>query len=162
MATAIFKSVYFQRSQKAFISVRYNYSHFKTDSSSQYSRDYFHTTELWGGYNFGKLQVMAFVPYLSIHKFGDDGSVNSSGLGDTTVLGNYQVFSITKMGTETKSSITNTLWLGGGIKFPTGQSTVDVADLEFTVGDFAAHPVPEAQITSSMPCTTSSWATMEL
>jgi len=125
---------------KAFISVRYSYAHFKTDSSSQYSRDYFHTTELWGGYNFGKFQVMAFVPYLTIHKLSDDGDVNTSGLGDVTVLGNYQVFSKTKNGTDTKSSISNTLWLGGGIKLPTGQSTVDVTDLEFTVGDFSGTP----------------------
>jgi len=125
---------------KAFVSVRYTYSHFKTDSSSQYSRDYFHTTELWGGYNFGKFQVMAFIPYLSIHKLSDDGDINSTGLGDITVLGNYQVFSKTKNGTETKSSISNTLWLGGGIKLPTGQSTVDVTHLEFTVGDFSGTP----------------------
>ncbi len=125
---------------KAFVSVRYSYSHFKTDSSSQYSRDYFHTTELWGGYNFGKVQVMAFVPYLSIHKLSDDGDVNSSGLGDITVLGNYQVFSKTKNGTETQSAITDILWLGVGIKLPTGQSTVNVTDLDFTVGDFSATP----------------------
>ena len=123
---------------KAFVSVRYSYFHFKTDSGSQYSRDYFHTTELWGGYNFGKVQVMAFVPYLSIHKSGDDGSVNTRGLGDITLLGDYQIFSKTKNGSETKRSISNTLWLGGGIKLPTGKSTVDVDDLEFTVGDFTA------------------------
>jgi hypothetical protein len=125
---------------KAFVSVRYSYSHFKTDSSSQFSRDYFHTTELWGGYNFGKFQVMTFVPYLTIHKLSDDGDVNSSGLGDITVLGNYQVFSKTKNGAETKSAITNILWLGGGIKLPTGLSTVNVSNLSFTVGDFSATP----------------------
>lgn len=125
---------------KAFVSVRYSYSHFNTDSSSQYSRDYFHTTELWGGYNFGKFQVMAFVPYLYIHKAGDDGNVNSSGIGDITVLGNYQVFSKTKNGSETTSSISNELWLGGGIKLPSGKSAVDVADQEFTVGDFSGTP----------------------
>ncbi len=125
---------------KAFVSVRYSYSHFKTDSSSQYSRDYFHTIELWGGYNLGKFQVMAFVPYLSIHKLSDDGDVNTTGLGDITVLGNYQIFSKTKIGTETKSSITNTLWLGGGIKLPTGASAVDVGHLDFTVGDFSSTP----------------------
>jgi hypothetical protein len=123
---------------KAFVSVRYSYFHFKTDSGSQYSRDYFHTAELWGGYNFGKVQVMTFAPYLSIHKSGDDGTVNTTGLGDITVLSNYQIFSKTTNGTETQSSVTNTLWLGGGIKLPTGQSKVDVNDREFTVGDFTA------------------------
>jgi len=64
---------------KAFLSVRYSYSHFNTDSTSQYSRDYFHTTELWGGYNLGKIQVIAFVPYVSIHKLSDDGDSNDEG-----------------------------------------------------------------------------------
>ncbi len=125
---------------KAFLSVRYSYAHFKTDSSSQYSRDYFHTTELWGGYKFGKFQVMAFIPYLSIHKLSDDGDINTTGLGDITVLGNYQIFSKTKNGSENKGSINNTLWIGGGIKFATGASTVNVTDLDFTVGDFSATP----------------------
>ena len=125
---------------KAFLSVRYTYTHFKTDSSSQYSRDYFHTTELGAGYNAGQFQVMAWVPYLSIHKRSDDGDVNTNGLGDITVLGNYPIFSMTTNGTQTKSSITHILRLGGGIKLPTGQSTVDVTNLGFTVGDFSATP----------------------
>lgn len=120
----------------AFFGVRYTYAHFKTDSSSQFSRDYFHTTEIWGGYKIGKFQVMAFVPYLSIHKLSDDGDVNSTGLGDITLLGNYQVFS--KANSDSK--FTNALWLGGGIKFATGQSSVDISDPGFTVGDFSSTP----------------------
>ncbi len=124
----------------AFFGVRYTYSHFKTDSGSQYSRDYFHTTELWGGYKVGKVMVMAFVPYISIHKLSDDGDINSSGLGDITLLGNYEIYSKTKSGSENKKSISNTLWLGGGIKFHTGQNIVDVNDPGFTVGDFSSTP----------------------
>jgi hypothetical protein len=120
----------------AFIGVRYTYAHFKTDSSSQFSRDYFHTTEIWGGYRMGKFQVMAFVPYLSIHKLSDDGDVNSTGIGDITVLGNYQVLSKT----NSSSTFSNVLWLGGGIKFATGQSKVDTEDPGFTVGDFSSTP----------------------
>jgi hypothetical protein len=124
----------------AFFGVRYTYSHFKTDSGSQYSRDYFHTAEIWGGYKIGKFQIMAFVPYISIHKLSDDGDINSSGLGDITLLGNYALYSKTKPGSETKRSFTNTLWVGGGIKFHTGQSIVDVRDPAFTVGDFSQTP----------------------
>src|SRR5271170_6250708 len=89
----------------AFFGIRYTYSHFKTDSGSQYSRDYFHTTELWGGYKVGKFMVMAFVPYISIHKLSDDGDINSSGLGDITLLGNYQVYSKTRPGSDSKKTI---------------------------------------------------------
>ena|SRR5579859_2999719 len=126
----------------AFFGVRYTYSHFDTEVplQSQFSHDYFHSTELWGGYKIGKFQVMAFVPYLSIHKLSDDGDINSSGLGDITLLGNYQVYSKTKNGSETKRSISNTLWLGGGLKFHTGQSTMNVNDPAFTVGDFSQSP----------------------
>jgi hypothetical protein len=125
---------------KAFVGVRYSYAHFQTDSSSQFSRDYFHTTEIWGGYNFGKVQVMAFVPYLSIHKLSDDGVINSSGIGDITLLGSYQLFSKTKAGSETKASVTNSLWIGGGIKLHSGQSEVDVQNADFTIGDFSGTP----------------------
>ncbi|MBS1951849.1 MAG: hypothetical protein OJF59_001498 [Cytophagales bacterium] len=124
----------------AFAGVRYSYSTFNTDSGSQYSRDYFHTTEIWGGYKRGKFQVMAFIPYLSIHKRSDDGVVNSSGLGDITILGNYQLMSNAKPVSENGRYFAHTLWAGGGIKLKTGQSAVDVNDHCFSVGDFTGTP----------------------
>jgi hypothetical protein len=124
----------------AFVGIRYTYSHFSTDSSSQFSRDYFHTTEIWGGYQFKKWQVMAFVPYVSIHKLSDDGVINSTGLGDITLIGNYQLYSKTTLGNEHRASVTNSLWAGGGIKLATGHSVVDVNDPDFTIGDFSGTP----------------------
>lgn len=124
----------------AFVGVRYSYTHFKTDSGSQYSRDYFHTTEVWGGYKHGKWQFMAFVPYLSIRKTSDDGTVNSSGIGDITVLVNYQLFSKTRPVSEQRRNFANMIWVGGGVKLPTGTSNVDVTDPDFTVGEFTNTP----------------------
>lgn len=124
----------------AFVGVRYSYTHFKTDSGTQFSRDYFHTTELWGGYKVGRWMAMAFVPYVAIHKRSDDGDVNSSGLGDITLLANYRAFSVTTPGDVGRTSVTNALWIGGGIKFHTGQSRVDLQDPAFTVGDFTQVP----------------------
>ncbi|MBS1490730.1 MAG: hypothetical protein JSS93_09395 [Bacteroidetes bacterium] len=124
----------------AFVGVRYSYANFKTDSGSMFSRDYFHTTEVWGGYKRGKFQAMVFVPYISIHKNNDDGGVNSAGLGDITVLGNYLVFSKTTSVTDGKRYFGNVLWVGGGIKLATGQSKVDVTDHCFSVGDFTGTP----------------------
>ncbi len=126
----------------AFIGVRYSYSNFNTLSTdgTQFSHDYFHTTEIWGGYKVGKFQIMGFLPYITSHKLSDDGDINKSGIGDLLVLGNYEMFSVTKVGSESQKSLSNALWLGGGIKFHTGQSTVDVNDPDFTVGDFSSTP----------------------
>lgn len=124
----------------AFFGIRYSYSHFKTDSGSQYSRDYFHTTELWGGFKRGKFQVMAFVPYIAIHKLSDDGIVNTSGLGDITVLANYELYSHATKLSDGKPYLSNALWIGGGIKLPTGKSLVNVDDPDFTVGGFTDTP----------------------
>ncbi len=124
----------------AFVGVRYSYSYYKTDSGSQFSRDYFHTMELWGGFKKGKFQFMAFVPYIAVHKLSDDGVINSSGIGDITLLGNYQLFSKVTSVTEDKRYFGNVLWIGGGVKLPTGQSTVDVNDPDFTVGEFTNTP----------------------
>jgi hypothetical protein len=61
---------------KAFVGFRYSYSGFKSrvkNEPSEFSRDNFQTMELWGGYNFKKLQVMTFVPYVMSRKVSDDG-----------------------------------------------------------------------------------------
>ncbi|MGC4021711.1 MAG: hypothetical protein QM734_07090 [Cyclobacteriaceae bacterium] len=125
---------------KAFVGVRYSYSQFKTDSGSQFSRDYFHTTEVWGGFKTGRFQAMVFIPYISIHKSSDDGVVNTTGLGDITLLGNYLLFSKTTAATEGKRYFGNVLWVGGGVKLRTGQSEIDVKDPAFTVGEFTNTP----------------------
>ena len=124
----------------AFVGVRYSYTHFNTLSTdgSQFSHDYFHTTEIWGGYKIGKVQVMAFVPYITSHKSSDDGIINNSGLGDILLLSNYQIFSHDE--SKNGKAYNNSLWLGGGIKFQTGASTVDIDDPAFTVGDFTSTP----------------------
>lgn len=124
----------------AFVGVRYTYTHFNTLSSDgdQFSHDYFHTTEIWGGYKAGKFQVMAFVPYVVSHKSSDDGIIDNAGLGDVLLLSNYQIFSFDEP--KNGKAYNNTLWLGGGIKFKTGASEVDVTDPAFTVGDFTSTP----------------------
>lgn len=124
----------------AFFGVRYSYSRFKTDSSSQFSRDYFHTTEIWGGYKIGRWQAIAFIPYLDIHKTSDDGVVKKSGLGDITFLLNYQLLSNRRDTIGGRSSLVHTLLVGGGIKAKTGQSLVDLKDPDFSIGDFTHTP----------------------
>jgi hypothetical protein len=124
----------------AFIGARYSYTDFKTDSGSQFSRDYFHTTEIWGGYRHGKWQGLLFVPFISIHKTGDDGAIDQSGLGDITLLVNYELFSRIQPATNDTKYFANTIYVGGGVKLPTGHSNVEVGDPDFTIGDFTNTP----------------------
>src|SRR5258706_5436942 len=70
---------------KGFIGYRYATSqfnsHLRTDAT-QFSHDYYKTMEAWGGYNFGKFQVMAFMPYVFSLKVRDDCITTSNGAGD--------------------------------------------------------------------------------
>lgn len=117
---------------KKFIGIRYQFRKFKTvmaDDASQYSRDYFKTMELCGGWNFGKKwQVMAILPYHFIHQVSDDGVTNNQGPGDVAFLVNYKVFSRNSMSARHKM-ITQDFWLGTGIKLPTGKFKVDETEL---------------------------------
>jgi hypothetical protein len=126
----------------AFVGMRYTYSHFNTLSSdgTQFSHDSFYTTELWGGYKIGKVQLMGFVPYVQSHKVGDDGNQHTNGLGDIMFLANYQVFSVVHPRAGKNGTYSQNLWAGGGVKFHTGASQVDVNDPDFTVGDFSSTP----------------------
>lgn len=126
---------------KGFIGIRHTYSSFKTDSGSQFSRDRFYVTELWGGYNLGKFQVMAFVPYVAINKQSDDKPTVTQGIGDITALGLYQVLNTNSGPLNEKGLVVrNQLWAGGGVKLHTGQSAVDLSDPSFTVGEFSGTP----------------------
>ncbi len=125
--------------QKGFAGLRYSFSEFNSSlrsDATQFSNDYIKSIELWGGYNFKKWQLMAFVPYLSTKKESDDGSITSSGLGDAMVLANYKILSKTFLSKNEKTSLRNELLIGGGIKLPSGANQVDVNSSDFNIGDF--------------------------
>lgn len=127
-----------------FVGLRYSYSQFSAIGAGQYagqfSRDYYHSTELWGGYQVGRFQFMAFVPYMSIHELSDDGTRDYNGVSDMTVMGGYNVLSSLQHNSEGIATGSENLWVGAGIKLPTGKSQVDVTNPSFTVGDFASTP----------------------
>src|SRR5213075_1317153 len=107
-----------------FIGLRYQFHHFRTqltDDPSQFSNDFYQTTELWGGWNINpRLQVLAFLPYNFNHQVSDEGTVNLNGLGDMAFLLNYKLVDINSKKDNDKF-ISHELWIGGGIKLPTGK-----------------------------------------
>ena len=124
---------------KGFLGYRYAASRYSSTLSSdatQYSHDYYKTMELWGGYNIKKIQLMAFMPYVFSKKVSDDGTTTSNGLGDLMLLANYKVFSSITLLQNEKTTVRNEIYLGGGIKLPTGNNQVDISNPDFNIGDF--------------------------
>src|SRR5436190_15453514 len=83
---------------KGFFGYRYSYSRFSSsvrNEPSEFSRDYYQTMELWGGYNIKRVQFMAFVPYVFSRKVSDDGETKTNGLGDIMFLINYKILGST-------------------------------------------------------------------
>jgi hypothetical protein len=124
---------------KGFIGVRYTSSEFSSQLStdpSQYSHDSYRGIDLWGGYNFNKLQVMGFIPYLFNRKVSDDGTTKSTGMGDALILVNYKIVASAYLNKSETGSVRHEVFVGGGIKLPTGIARVDTSNPEFNIGDF--------------------------
>lgn len=106
--------------------VRYRFSSFRTvlkDSPDQFSKDFYQTIELWGGWSIGKRwQLLAFIPYNIVYQNSDEGITRHNGFGDASLLINYKLLN--------KVSINKSqqLWIGGGIKLPTGSFSIDQTD----------------------------------
>jgi hypothetical protein len=125
-----------------FIGIRYNYSEYHThllNSPAQYSHNFYHSTEIWSGINIGqRFQVLAFVPYhYNVQNDDDMGRTTKSGLGDITLVGNYKLFD-SRLTQKEASGAVQQLWIGGGVKLPTGSFNVNVADTATTLADINA------------------------
>jgi len=124
-----------------FIGVRYHYMQFRTQLASdptQFSHNYYNTIEAWTGWNIGKKwQALAFVPYYYNRQRDDEGTSGKSGLGDITLLGNYQLMH-TRKTDERNNTVEQTLWIGAGAKLPTGSFKLDVNDPNTTIADINA------------------------
>ena len=77
---------------------------------------------------------MGFVPYQINKQVTDDGNKNNNGLGDVIVLGNYSLLHKYQM-KENKKTTEHQLWIGGGIKLPTGKYSVDLESDHANMGD---------------------------
>lgn len=125
------------RFKTSFIGLRYHYMRYQTvlaSDPSQFSNDYYKTAELWGGINLGsRWQALVFAPYRINRKVSDDGIVESSGLGDISVLAQYSLLHTRTAGT--RAAIDQQLWLGAGLKFATGKYHLALSDPDANIGD---------------------------
>jgi hypothetical protein len=123
--------------QKRFIGLRYQYLPYETNikgGEGEFSKDYYHTIEVWGGINLGKRwQLLGFVPYQINYQNTDDGIKTLSGISDVSALANYKLLDKTKMGEGRATS--QQLWIGAGIKLPTGKYQIDPNNPETEIGD---------------------------
>jgi hypothetical protein len=117
---------------KNFLGLRYRTMHFESHLNSRILRtnEYFRTTEIWGRfYASPKLQIMTFVPY----SFNTQTDVNNfskdlQGLNDVVLLANYNLLNATMKNDTAMRSFKHTLWLGGGVKLPTGKYNFEEQD----------------------------------
>ncbi len=112
---------------KHIIGIRYRYNSLQTHIGAGGNITYlttaemYRTAELWGGWNLGKkFRIMAALPY-AFNERENLGTVKTkNGLGDISVNAYYQVLNSQSQLMPDKLLV-QTLWIGGGIKLPTGQ-----------------------------------------
>jgi hypothetical protein len=114
-----------------FFGARYHFNSFKTrlhSDRTQYSKEFYQTLELWGGWNLGKrVQVLAFVPFNHNYQNSDEGITKMSGLSDIVTLVNYKILDVNSVNSKDRM-FSQQLWIGGGIKFSTGKFAIDADD----------------------------------
>lgn len=130
----------FPQFRKHFFGLRYSFRSFQTNitgDASQYSNDFYQTAEIWGGYNIGKKwQLLAFIPYNINKQSSDDGIKKNNGLGDISIIANYKLFNSRKESRH-HNMVSQQLWIGGGIKMPTGRFSPDPEELVPTANNQA-------------------------
>lgn len=104
---------------------RYNslYTHLGADGSNTYLTTWekYNITELWGGWAVNdKFRIMLTVPYNFNEKINQGNSQSKNGISDISIAGYYQLLN-KKTTVFKKQELTQTIWVGGGIKLPTGE-----------------------------------------
>lgn len=125
---------------KSFLGIRYRSQSFDSHLGlhpSLATSEYFQTAELWGRYYIApRWQAVVFVPYHINRQQTTAGTKHLNGVGDIPIVVNYNLLSTT---TEALRETNHQIWLGGGVKLPTGdyQFTEDptqVANPNFQLG----------------------------
>lgn len=110
---------------KKIFGLRYRYNslltHIAPGGGSSYltTTEKFNTIDFWGGWTITKkIRLMGYIPFSINEKIKRGVREKKSGVGDIGVQGFYQMFD--KRGAEGKNFISHSLWLGAGVKLPTG------------------------------------------
>lgn len=113
--------------RKHTIGLRYKtssiYTNLGIDATPTYmtNKEVYNTIELWGGFKLSnKLRLITAVPYSFNHRNTSTGTRSKTGIGDINGLLFYELFNTRRTTNQSKLMI-NTLWLGAGLKLPTGQ-----------------------------------------
>lgn len=111
---------------KRFIGLRYQHKSLQTHLGPLGQRtpitadETYQSAELWGGWNIGsRFRVLAFVPYNFNKRESQTGNGTKNGLGDIALMGYYKL--LDKSGTLGERLLVQSVWIGGGIKVPTGK-----------------------------------------
>ncbi|HKG05590.1 MAG TPA: hypothetical protein VKB19_03995 [Pedobacter sp.] len=111
---------------KRFIGLRYQHKQLSThlgpfgERSPITADETYQSAELWGGWNIGtRFRVLAFIPYNFNQRESLTGSGSKNGLGDIALMAYYKIFD--KMGSLGDRLLVQSLWIGGGVKAPTGK-----------------------------------------
>ncbi len=109
-----------------FVGLRYQHKTLQTHLGPQGERtaitsdETYQSTELWGGVNLGtRFRVLAFVPYNFNQRENQDARGSKNGLGDIALMGYTRLFD--RNGMLGSKLLVQSLWLGAGIKVPTGR-----------------------------------------
>jgi hypothetical protein len=109
---------------KHFVGVQYQHRTFtsidgdhESRAAPEFSRESYHTLQVWGRYNIGqRVQVFAFVPYVTNFSEHEGKVRTAAGLGDISALATVQL--IKKK--DCCPGLKHSLQTGAGIKLPTG------------------------------------------
>jgi hypothetical protein len=112
--------------KKRFIGLRYQHkgllTHISADGTVSYltSTETYQTVELWGAFNVGKrFRIMGFVPLNYDERINQGNKTTKTGIGDIAVVGYYKLLDKTQ--TIQNKLLVQSLWIGGGVKLPTGK-----------------------------------------
>lgn len=111
---------------KRFVGLRYQHKTLQTHLGPQgnvtplSTDETYQSAELWGGWNFGKrFRALAFIPYNFNQRNSQANSGKKQGLGDIALMGYYNLFTQSNM--LNSKLLVHSLWVGAGIKLPTGK-----------------------------------------
>lgn len=114
---------------KRFIGLRYQHKSLLTHLGPTGNRtpitadETYQSMELWGAWNIGsRWRIMTILPYNFNTRYikGSGERGKKDGLGDVVVMGYYKLLE-KSTSTSADQLLTHSLWIGGGIKAPTGK-----------------------------------------